>query len=206
MDIASKVDGVVVDDAFLNQHAHINLNTGLTPVFTSLDVFKYIYLEGHFSELQYLEVRTRLRTSGYSAIPISETELTSYLNKATITDGLVDETAELKAVRNNLLQMQIFGALNMPNDFSYLVKLQKTIRSCIIDQWNHGENIEAVKARSNWLLEFTDFRHWAFCYSYEIGSTLASVSLMTNAQAFMSSGLIANDARKAAYNLSLIHI
>jgi len=172
LDIASKVDGVVVDDAFLNQHAHINLNTGLTPVFTSLDVFKYIYLE----------------------------ELTSYLNKATITDGLVDETAELKAVRNNLLQMQIFGALNMPNDFSYLVKLQKTIRSCIIDQWNHGENIEAVKARSNWLLEFTDFRHWAFCYSYEIGSTLASVSLMTNAQAFMSSGLIANDARKAAYN------
>lgn len=200
LDIAAKVDGVVVDDAFLNQHAHINLDTGMTPVFTSLDVFKHIYIEGYLSELEYLELRTTIRNSGYIAIPISETELTSYLNKATITDGLVDETAELKAIRINLLQMQIFGALNMPNDFSYLVNLQKKMRSCIINQWNDGENIEAIKARSSWLLEFIDFRHWAFCYSYEIGSTLASVSLVTNAQAFMSSGLIESDVRKAAYN------
>ena len=74
------------------------------------------------------------------------------------------------------------------------------MRSCIIGQWNSGENIEAIKARSNWLLQFTDFRHWAFCYSYEIGSTLASIGLVTNSQAFMSSGLIESDVRKAAYN------
>jgi hypothetical protein len=200
MDIASKVDGVVVDDAFLNQHAHINLDTDLTPVFTSLDVLKHVHSEGHFSELEYRELRTTIRNSGYSAVPISEAELTAHLNKATITDGLVDENAELKAIRSNLLQMQIFGALDMPNDFSYLVTLQRTMRSCIINQWNNGENIDAIKARSSWLLEFTDFRHWAFCYPYEIGSTLASVGLVTNSQAFMSSGLIESDVRKAAYN------
>jgi len=200
LDIASSVDAIVADDPFLNQHPIITVNGVSKPIVSSWDVFEYLTSNDAITELELDEVRYTLRKSGYIAISPSFQELSRLINKTTIADGEIIETAELRTIKNNLMQMQIFSALNLPEDAVFVVKMHKNIRDIVTQQWNSKTSIEIVRARSDWLVEQIGFRYWARCYPFDAGTHLASIGPEITAQALMSSFQIAEEDRKIEYN------
>ena len=95
-------DALILDDRFLNQHANVDN----TPIFSTLDLLDLLVSNGAKTTEELLEYKTRLRQPGYIFVPVSEEELAHHLDASSVTDDKLYETAELKAIRENIF---VFG-------------------------------------------------------------------------------------------------
>lgn len=108
-----------------------------------------------------LDHRTRLRRAGYFFVPVTVDELERCLRESTVADGGVVETAELKAIRESVLRVRMSDWLRLPEEAPWLDETLKAFVRVLRILWVDGVYIEAVIARSNWLVEQIDVRGWA---------------------------------------------
>ena len=118
--LAGNCDAIVSDDRFINQHANIGDDGSQVPLFSTLDLLDALTSAGTITLDDQLEYRTRLRRAGYFFVPVEENELTAHLSDSRIRDGKVIETAELKAIRENILRVRISDWLQVPNEAPWL--------------------------------------------------------------------------------------
>ena len=102
-------------------------------------------------------------------MPVSEDELAHHLNASQVENGKVSETAELKAIRENILQVQMSTWLQLPKEATWLVELQKTFVQVLKNLWKSDANFSDVRARSDWILAQIDICGWAHVLEKEIG-------------------------------------
>ena len=121
-----------------------------------------------------LEYRTRLRQAGYIFVPVSEDELAHYLNDSPVENGRVIETAELKAIRENILQVRMSTWLQLPEEAHWLVELQKTFFQVLKDMWKTDANFSDIRTRSDWIMAQIDIRGWAHQLEKEIGYNMVT--------------------------------
>ena len=114
--LAKHCDAIITDDRFLNQHTNIGNGDGPTPIFSTLDLINALVSTGTKTAEERLEYRTRLRQAGYFFIPVSEDELAHHLDASMVEDGKFVETAELKAIRENILQVRMSTWLQLPEE------------------------------------------------------------------------------------------
>lgn len=161
LSLASHCDAAVIDDRFLNQHAYIDSGDTQTPLLTTLDLLDALVVTGALSGDDCLEHRTRLRRAGYFFVPVTADELERYLTEATIADGNMVETAELKAIRESVLRVRMSDWLKLPEEAPWLDETMKTFVRVLRNLWQDGANIEKTTACSNWLVKQIDVRGWA---------------------------------------------
>jgi len=130
---------------------------------------------GKFSSENLAEYRTRLRKAGYIFIPLKEDELAFHLDASTVKEGKVVETAELKAIRENILCIRMSTWLQLPKEALWLDGLLKTFIRVLKGLWKAGADLPEVRARSNWILDQIDVRCWAHCLGGENGDNLVKV-------------------------------
>ena len=118
--LASDCDAIISDDRFINQHANIGDDCSQVPVFSTLDLLAALTSAGAITSDNQLEYRTQLRRAGYFFIPVGENELTAHLSASRIRDGKVIETAELKAIRENILRVRMSDWLQVPKEAPWL--------------------------------------------------------------------------------------
>lgn len=167
--LARDCDAIVADDRCLNQHDHVNHGTAQSPIFTTLDVLDMLQAIGSITTEDRLEYRTRLRCAGYCLVPISEDELTGYLNFSIVKDNEVIETAEMKAIRENILRVQMSTWLQLPKEMPWLDDSLKAFNLVMRNLWRADADLSIVRARSEWILNQIDVRGWASSFGSEVG-------------------------------------
>ncbi len=167
--LAKGCDAIISDDRFLNQHSNFENNGASMPVFSTLDLIDALVTTGSITAEEGLEHRTRLRQAGYIFVPVSEDELAHHLNDSPVENGRVSETTELKAIRENILQVRMGTWLQLPKEAHWLAELQNTFVQVLKDMWKTDTNVSDVQARSDWIIAQIDICGWAHVLEKEIG-------------------------------------
>ena len=167
--LAKGCDAIISDDRFLNQRPNFDNNGASMPTFSTLDLIDALVTTGSITAEERLEHRTQLCQAGYIFVPVSEDELAHHLNDSPVENGRVSETTELKAIRENILQVRMSTWLQLPEEAHWLVELQKTFFQVLKDMWKTDANFSDVRTRSDWILAQIDIRGWAHQLEKEIG-------------------------------------
>ena len=179
---AKKVQAIIVDDRAMNQHWNLNDGSQNTPILTAIDFIDELKSRNLITLKQLFDYRTKLRQFSYLFVPITTDELEYYLNGTEINNGYLIETAELKAIRENILQIRMSHFLQLPKELNWLNRLIATFIFTLKAQWCPEINVTISIARSNWLLEFIDIRSWTHCQSavsnFQIGNNYFYITIM----------------------------
>ena len=171
--LAKFYDAVVTDDRFLNQHANFNEGDISKHIFSTLDLIDVLVSTGSKTNEERMEYRTRLRQAGYIFVPVSEDELAHHLNASTVEEGKVVETAELKAIRENILCIRMRPWLQLPKEAPWLNTLLMAFIRVMKSLWKPDANFSDVRVRSNWIMAQIDIRGWAHSFGKENGDDIA---------------------------------
>lgn len=173
IDIAKLTDAIVVDDRYMNRHHNIDVESREIPILTSWDLLTNLNSLGKLELNTLFEHRTMLRRAGFLLMPIDEKEINHHLNSALIIEGVLQESAELKAIRENILQTRMTNTLVLPNEANWLDSLMQVMRRVFKSQWTPEIDDDTARARSNWLIQFLDLRSWSSALGQEGGSRIA---------------------------------
>jgi len=159
--VVSMVDVIVSDDRFINRNPHLNEAGRRAEVWTSLELLEALCRDGQLSDADLARARYDLRRGGVVFIPPTAQELVDLLARARTQDGVLLETAELRAFRENIELAQMRGWLQWSSEIAWLDQLQKAAVAAIVAQWADDIADADARARSAWLLQRADVRNWA---------------------------------------------
>jgi hypothetical protein len=170
--LARDCDAVIVDDRFLNQHVNVDDGSAQAPIFSTLELIDALVSSGSITPEARLEYRTLLRRAGYTFVPVSEDELALHLDASMVKGGKVLETAELKAIRENILRVRMCTWLQLPKEAPWLDMLFKVFIRVLKGLWKAGADFSIVRARSDWIVNQIDIRGWAHRFDGERGNNI----------------------------------
>lgn len=185
--LAKDCDLIITDDRFLNQHANIEHDGSQARIFCTLDLLDALVSSGAISPQDRSEYRTLLRRGGYFLVPVDEDELSAHLDASGVQQDKVVETAELKAIRENILRIRMSTWLQLPKEAPWLDTLLKTFIRVLKGQWNDDADIASVRARSDWIMGQIDVRGWAHSLGGEGGDNLVRVGRVAHIMLLLSS-------------------
>lgn len=158
--MAGNCDAIVVDDRFVNKNAGINMGDDDAPVFSTLDVLDTLLSSRSITQEKWRECRTRLRRAGYFFVPVTSEELQHHLGASVVKNGKVVEVPELKAVRENILCVQMNECLQFPKEWTFLNMCLASFVQAIRGQWTGDADAGAARIRSDWVIERTNVKGW----------------------------------------------
>lgn len=170
--LARNCDAIIVDDRFLNQNNHIDIDGLKVPVCTSLDVLDTLALKGIVSNVDKLEYYTLLRRAGYCFLPVNFDELKTQLIISKFEDKSIVETTELIAIRESFLRVRMSNWLQLPQEALWLDTSINTFIQVLKDLWESETDLLTLWARSNWIINQIDIRGWAHRLGTDAGDSL----------------------------------
>ncbi len=166
--LAIQCEAIFIDDRYLNQHMNLCEGSVQTPILSTLDLLDMLVINDSITVENLLEYRTLLRRAGYFFIPISDFELEYHLNSSTVKDNKVVETAELKAIRENILHIRMTTWLQFPKESLWLDTFIMTFIRVLKSLWTTEVNVFYIREKSNWILSQIDFLGWSHCFDNKI--------------------------------------
>lgn len=167
-ELADQVDAIISDDRFLNRTRVIEKNGRSAAILSSCALIAKLCPADTLRKY-----RGGLRRAGALLVPLDGAELLSLVARSKAKDGELRETAELRAVRENLLLVQQRGFLRLPAEDAWLQRARQGISSVIHAQWSGVEDALA-RARCNWLFGLLDMRPWIAAVTEGEGGLAAS--------------------------------
>lgn len=153
-------DAGVSDDRFLNQHLSISSETATKPLLTTADLLDSLQRRGVMSVAKVLEARTALRRANYALMPLSHQELSEFIFSASVVNGALVETAELRVIRESVQRIRMSDLLQFPKELPWLNGVLGVSLLVLKEQWTGELDEDAACARSDWLLKLSDVRGW----------------------------------------------
>ena len=86
---------------------------------------------------------------------------------AAVVEGVVRETAELRAIRENLLACRMRNWVRLPDEEIWLRNTSESVVGAIVGTWKRSQNVVEAAARSDWLLGQANMRGWAGCFEQD---------------------------------------
>ncbi len=158
--LVADADVGVVDDRFVNRNGRLSLGTVDRPLLTTVDLLDVLVERGSISRERREDALTRLRQANFALTPLTLEELHALLANSTVRGETVEETAELKAIRENIQRVQMSNMLQSPLELTWLNGVIQACLACLKEQWRDGFDEVAAVARSDWLLALSDVRAW----------------------------------------------
>ncbi len=171
--LANAVDAVVTDDRFVNRHRQMENEKGGAPIWTTIDVLDRLQATGELNRGRWLEARARLRKAGAALVPLDSDELAELLHAAGVTGDNQNETAELRAIRENLLLTLMKGWLNLPLEAQWIDAVMISLAVVLRAQWNAHTEPTLSQARTRWIMQLMDIRRWASAFAGSEGHLMA---------------------------------
>lgn len=150
---AGPCDAVCLDDRCLNQHATFEDRAGrLVPLVCVLDVLRFLRDRREIDEAERLAALHALREGGFALVSVEADELEGRLRAATAgADGSLTESAELRAIRQNLMRLCGLDAVSLPGEEAYLAGLRLAAISAVRRLWaDEAVAIERAVACTDW--------------------------------------------------------
>lgn len=158
--LTGKVDAVLIDDRFVNQHPNLDHDGKRVPIATTVDLIDFLFDSGVIASDERTELRTRLLDACVCLIPIASDEILDALEASEIRAGRVIENAELRAISESIRRLQMSDVLQIPKEQQWLSGTLEAIAECMRSIWSGDAAEETTIARGNWLVELYDIRPW----------------------------------------------
>lgn len=151
-----QVDAVCIDERFLNAHPLFTDKKGRSvPLLCSLDIVDLLFERERMGKERFRSAIHTMRQWGFFALPLAEDELFDLLAAREIDDsGGVKESAELRAIRENLARVHSADVLSTDTDLNYLDHLWQVGFEVIRKLWSDEsvpQNI--LEARADWVFD-----------------------------------------------------
>ena len=146
-------DAVVADDRFINRNTR-------APIFSTLDILDALASSKHIKYEEKLAYRNRLRNAGYFFIPVNEDELKFHLENSEVQDGKLVERPGLKAIRENVLQVQMSGWLRLPEELFWAYMSFTSFVKVLRGLWTADADLAAARVRSDWIVDRINIIGW----------------------------------------------
>ena len=172
VNLANECDAIIVDDRYLHQHVNVVDHDVKTPIVSTLDLVDALVAGGVISTKDRLAYKTQLRQAGYFFVQVNEDELAHHLEASTVENGEIIGTAELKAIRENILQVRMSNWLQLPKEEYWLQTMLGVSHRVLAGMWRANADFEQVRARSDWILSLIDLCGWAHAFSKEVGDNI----------------------------------
>lgn len=167
LQLIEDADVAVVDDRFINKYQSISSGESAKPLISTLDLLKFLTVQEKISIDRNFDLLAKLRLANFSLVPITTEELTACIANCSISNGVLKETAELRAIRENMLSVRMNNVLHSDKDFEWLDGITKAFMETIRQQWKDGMDVDSSSAKSNWLVSLCDVRSWAHAWKEE---------------------------------------
>ena len=158
--LVADADVGVVDDRFVNRHGLMSLETVDRPLLTTVDLLDVLLERGSISGERRQDALTRLRQANFALTPLTVEELHALFANSTVNGEALEETAELKAIREGIQRVQMSNMLQSPQELTWLNGVIQACLVCLKEQWKDGFDEATAVARSDWLLALSDVRAW----------------------------------------------
>ncbi len=166
--LIADADVGVVDDRFINQHVSMSTETDSRPLLTTVEMLDILLERGLISEDRRLEALTTLRRANFALTPLSAAELNTLIAKSTVNENMLDETAELRAVRESVQRVKMSNMLQAPKELAWLNGVIQACHVCLEEQWKDGLHEATAAARSDWLLALSDVQSWTHRFDDDV--------------------------------------
>jgi hypothetical protein len=194
LEMAGIVSAVVIDDRFFNRHRTAVSSRGdQAAVHTTLDLLDRLGL----TEAERAQALASLRVAALAFVPLREAEITSALNRCLVEDGVVVETAELKAIRESLLVYRMADSLQLPSEAVWLDSALEAMAATLKSLWHQDIDPPMAAARSNWLLGLMDVRAWFHRYPSMQSQATADLAVRAQIVRLMLTGSASATTRRA---------
>ena len=154
LDDISPVEAAVVDDRMFAENSLLVDSKGITvPLLSSLDLLDTLVARGTMSAAEKRDALHTLRAGCFFCIPIPPHDLLLQIEGASVLDARIQETAELRVIREYLARLHSTDVLCTQSDLEY----QEAIWNCgtyvIAKLWANEamSDIETI-ARANWVV------------------------------------------------------
>ena len=149
------VDAILIDDRMLGLQWRATDRPGRNvPTVDTLDLLNEFVRVGSLSAEDRLHYHHRLRSRGFVCVPVELEELQHYLatRDADPETGQLRESAELRAIRQDLQRLRSTTILQQPAETPYLDRLRITGFLAIRSMWVDGAiPIRTAIARTDWI-------------------------------------------------------
>ena len=152
---ASHCDALCIDDRFINGNVRFAVaedNERTLPIACTLDILRYLVSGGHLTTNRLWSTRHKLRSVGFVFIPFEAAELVHWLRTASVDNHQLTEGAELRAIRQSLVQSNTIGLTNPAEIFALSVDVTQTCVAAIRSLWR-DDSLTTVSAvvLSDWI-------------------------------------------------------
>ena len=158
--ISAGADAIVCDDRFCNKYAAARQSPKRVPIITTLDLLDVLVRRKRLSCERQDSLRAKLRDAGFIFIPVTEDEILRFLRASRCKDGVVNESAELRAIRDNLHVIRMHGWFQPAFDHWWLDSLFRSVATALPKLWNGQVSRSCAKAYSLWMRAQFNVRHY----------------------------------------------
>ena len=152
---ASHCDALCIDDRFINGDVRFAVsedNERTLPIACTLDILRYLVSGGHLATDRLWAARHKLRSRGYVFIPFEADELVHWLRAASVDNDQLTEAAELRAIRQSMVQSNTIGLTNPAEIFALSVDVTQTCVAAIRSLWRDDSlATESTVVLSDWI-------------------------------------------------------
>jgi hypothetical protein len=123
------------------------------PLLSSLDLLDTLVIRGLMSASEKRDALHILRERCYFCIPLPPEDLLMQITEARVEDGKVQETAELRGVRENFARLHSTDVLCTQSDLGYQDIIWNTGMYAIAKLWaDEAMPVAETVARANWIV------------------------------------------------------
>ena len=148
-------DALCIDDRSVNSNVRFAVTEDAErtlPIACALDILRYLVSSGHLTTNRLWAVRHKLRSGGFVFIPFEADELIHWLRGASVDTDQLTEGAELRAIRQSLVQSNTIGLTNPAEIFALSVDVTQTCVAAIRSLWRDDSlTTESTVVLSDWI-------------------------------------------------------
>lgn len=154
LDDISPAEAAVVDDRMLADNSQLTDSNGITvPLLSSLDLLDTLVTRGSMRADEYRDALHALRARCFFCIPISPVDLLFYIEGVRVHDSHIQETAELRVIREYLARLHSTDVLCTQSDLEYLDSIWKCGNYVIAKLWaNEKIHLHETVAKADWIV------------------------------------------------------
>ena len=165
-------DFLVSDDRFFNQHLEFSEDDYNVSIVATTSIVDTLANSRLISGQQRDECFTQLRQAGILFVPATFDELDRYIASLSPGNDSLVETAELKAIRQSHLLARMSSLLQSPQELLWVQNIIEVLIRQAQDLWVSGGDTDAIRVRSNWIMDQVHVRGWAHRMGPEQTATL----------------------------------
>ena len=113
----------------------MSLETVDRPLITTIDLLDVLVECGSISGERRQDALTRLRQANFVLTPLTVQELHALFANSSVSGNTLEETAELKAIRESIQRVQMSNMLQSPRELTWLNGVIQACMVCLKEQW-----------------------------------------------------------------------